>query len=448
MSSTDSINYISTGYVFPVLLIPKQKRLSTYQTKTPPPPQVSRNWKREYKRWIVSVIGTQGGAKGETSMSKHSSAPPPLATMSDYVCEELILEIIKRLPPKSLLRFRSLSKSLCSYISSPDFINMHTFQSPQKILFAHVNNSDNIVYTLHGEDELPLCLCPERGYIGITTTTASFPCKPSFRIVGSCNGTFCLRTEKHLILWNPSIRRKLNVPECECPEIPVSERSFAMFGFGFDPISDDYKIVRVSYAKVGSYVYAVKTGTWCEISSPKPRFSFVASEAFLFNGVLHWVVCVHDYDKESQYNNLPDDYILTFDLSTHVFGIIPLHGPPRHSFSTGLTTIQDSLALISYGTDIDDTWIWVWRDASWSVVFKLGTCQLPIEGALQLQSTNNGDLLLITLGAGLHVYKPTTQVRSRVVNFDAASHLVYFWPFVETLHLLDIGEFACETHLL
>ncbi|KAI3509834.1 hypothetical protein L1887_25357 [Cichorium endivia] len=365
--------------------------------------------------------------------------------MSDYVCQELIVEIFKRLPPKSLLQFRSLSKSLCSYISSPDFINKHTYQSPQKILFAHVN-SDNIVYTLHGEDELPLCLCPERGYIDITTT-ASLPRKPAFRIVGSCNGTFCLRTEKHLILWNPSIRRKLNVPECECPEIPVSERSFARFGFGFDPISDDYKIVRVSYAKVGSYVYAVKTGTWSEISSPKPRFSFGIGNAFLFNGVLHWVVYVHDYDKESQYNNLPY-YILTFDLSTHVFGIILLPGHPRHSFKTRLTTIQDSLALISYGTDVDDTWIWVWRDASWSVVFKLGTGQLPIVRALQLQPTNNGDLLLVTIGGELHVYKPTTQVRSRVVNFDAASRLVYFWPFVETLHLLDIGEFACETHLL
>ncbi|KAI3753737.1 hypothetical protein L2E82_25798 [Cichorium intybus] len=325
---------------------------------------------------------------------------------------------------------------------------MHTFQSPQKILLLH-QNSNNNVYTLHGQDELPLCLCPNRGYIGITTTKASFS-STAFGAVGSCNGTVILQSENRLILWNPSIRRKLNVPRCKCPQIPIPEyeRLFARFGFGFDPISDDYKIVRVSYAEGGSFVYAVKTGTWCEIASPKPPISLVIDEAYLrtavlHSAVLHWLVFVYDYDTKSQNINLPY-YILTFNLSTHVFGIIPFPGPLSHCVTTRLTTFQDSLALISYNVDVDDTWIWVWRDASWSMVFKLGTGELPIMGALQLQPTNNGYLLLITVGEGLQVYNPTTRVRSRVVNFDATSRLVFFWPFVGTLHLLDIGEFACE----
>ncbi|KAL4555113.1 hypothetical protein LXL04_037724 [Taraxacum kok-saghyz] len=164
--------------------------------------------------------------------------------MSNYLCEELIDEIFTRLPSKTLLRFRSLSKSLWSCISSPGFIRMHTFRSPQKICFRHVMNDEerSSFYTLHGEDELPLCLCPQRGYIGFS-------------------------------LWNPSIRRKLNVPQCPQRSDPLLEG----IGFGFDPLNDDYKIVWFSCAKgkENSYVYAMKTGAWCEIASPKPQFGWI-----------------------------------------------------------------------------------------------------------------------------------------------------------------------------
>nr|GFA56407.1 hypothetical protein [Tanacetum cinerariifolium] len=57
--------------------------------------------------------------------------------MSDYLCSELILEIFKRLPTKSLLRFRSVSKSLCFSISSPEFIRAHTLLTPPKVLIRH-----------------------------------------------------------------------------------------------------------------------------------------------------------------------------------------------------------------------------------------------------------------------------------------------------------------------
>ncbi|KAL7591683.1 hypothetical protein Lser_V15G35134 [Lactuca serriola] len=218
--------------------------------------------------------------------------------MSDYLCEELIVEIFTRLPPKSLLRFRSLSKSLYSYISSPGFIRMHTLRSPKKIHFRHLtsngkNEEPEIFYTLHGEEELPFCLCPKRGYIGITTTVP-FPYGGS---IASCNGTFCMPTEKGLTLWNPSIRRKLIMPE-----FPRRCESFLLqgIGFGFDSISEDYKIVRLSYVKDHSFVYAVKSGTWCEIASPKHenQIHSVHYDSMFFNGVLHWVIDVFDTEPK------------------------------------------------------------------------------------------------------------------------------------------------------
>ncbi|CAH1449953.1 unnamed protein product [Lactuca virosa] len=130
--------------------------------------------------------------------------------------------------------------------------------------------------------------------------------------------------------------------------------------------------------------------------------------------------------------------------------MITLPTSNRHWITTGITTIQGSLALISHRREFNERWIWVWRDASWSVVFKMNTDELYVLGALQLQpqSTNNGDLLLNTHSHGLQVYNLKTGVPSRVGDFNAASSLRMFFRCVETLHLLDMGETIGETEEL
>ncbi|KAL4555197.1 hypothetical protein LXL04_037808 [Taraxacum kok-saghyz] len=265
---------------------------------------------------------------------------------------------------------------------------MHTFRSPQKVLLIHINdNNENNegegFYTSHGEDEFPFNFCPKRGYIGIKTTIP-FPCRVrlKFLVIGLCNGILCVRTEKCLVLWNPSIRRKLSVPEC--PRRSETTRRSKFFvegtGFGYDPISDDYKIVWISKARDSSFVYAVKMGTWCEIASPKPEFTYVSRFAYLFNGVLHWQVRYPPEPKRGPFTF----YLQTFDLNTHVFGMISMPVPTRW-YTLSLTTIHGSLALVSHGIDIDDTWIIAWRDSSWHVAFKLNTYTMYVEYALQLQ---------------------------------------------------------------
>ncbi|KAL7602619.1 putative F-box protein At3g16210 [Lactuca sativa] len=359
--------------------------------------------------------------------------------MSDYLCEELIVNILKRLPPKSLLRFRSLCKKLYSYICSPDFIHIHTFQSQQKLLFRHgssYKNEEPDFYTFHGEDELPLCL--ERGYIGMTAV--EFPFRRDFCIIGSCNGILCVfdyLEAKCISLWNPSIRRKLTLPDCP-------HRSFSRVhtGFGFDPITNDYKIVSIHNRS--SFVYAMKTGTWCAVASPTPLFHEVLSNACFVNGALHWVVEVEPYFSQS--NGIVDIcYILTFDLSTHVFGTIALLDTSWETRE--LTTIQGSLAVISYCMDYreddDESWIWMRRVDSWSLVFKLKTNQVQGRIYRVLQLTNNGDLLFNIFFEGFHVCKPNIETRSRLVDFSAVSCIDDIVVCVESLQLLDMGT-ACE----
>ncbi|CAI9285590.1 unnamed protein product [Lactuca saligna] len=139
---------------------------------------------------------------------------------------------------------------------------------------------------------------------------------------------------------------------------------------------------------------------------------------------------------------------MTFDLSTHVFGMIPLHEPFQRL--TRLTTFQGSLAMIStYDNNsyYRDCWIWVRRDDSWSVVYKSKENKfkgLSIMGVLQL--TVNGDFFLTAMNDhGIEVYLTKMGTQSRLVEFHAASFISEIVQCVESLHLL---ENVCEANQL
>ncbi|KAL7601300.1 hypothetical protein Lser_V15G23760 [Lactuca serriola] len=346
--------------------------------------------------------------------------------MSDYLNEGLIFEIFIRLPPKSLLRFRSLSKSLCSFISSPRFIHMHTFQSPKKLLIQHQTYESKDFYTLHSEDQIPLD--PRRGYI--RTTPVNAPYLKYSIIVGACNDIFCLfhYQENRISLWNFSIRRKITLPDC-----PQRCFSGVQIGFGFDPINNDYKIVKLpTYGgrEESSFVYTIKTDAWSEIASPTPVFHEVLLNAYFVNGALHWVV-------ERHYNNLHDVerfYILKFDLGTHVFDMITL--PEPSSKTARLTSVRGFLAVIS--GDCDGCWVWVRRVDSWNVVYKMKRKHVFDGGLLSVvQLTTNGDLLLLC--EGFQIYNPKIGVPSRLVDFGSDSYIVGTEMCVETLQLFDVA---------
>ncbi|KAI3499902.1 hypothetical protein L1887_35716 [Cichorium endivia] len=346
---------------------------------------------------------------------------------SAHLCDELLVEIFTGLPTKSLLRFRSLSKSWHSCISSPEFIRMHTIRSQQKVLIRHrtykrKKGEYGEFYTLHPQDQLPLC--PTWGYNGIGPV--KYP-STSSNIVGSCDGIICLFDyETHLIsLWNPSIRRKITLPDC--PRRCYSE---VEIGFGYDPDTDDYKIVSIPGRGLdveSSFVYAMKIGTWCVIASPMPLFNSVVTKACFVSGALHWLL-------QSDGKECHCDF-LTFDLSTHAFGSIAL---PEPRFKTRPpTNVQGFLTVVSGNRHF--SWVSVRRDASWSLTSKFETKMIL---SRVLQQTRDGFMVFDTLFDGFQVFDPKTGAFSRLLDFNAATFLLDIVQCVESLQLLDIGT-AC-----
>nr|XP_043619821.1 F-box protein CPR1-like [Erigeron canadensis] len=277
----------------------------------------------------------------------------------DYLYEDLISQIFLRLPVKSLLRFRSISKSIYHMIENPNFIRMHTFQSRKRVIFRH-RHLDELVekdfedfFTSHSEDELPLDGSLSK-YTGIPVL--KFPVSGfDIDIVGSCNGILCLfGSRTGISLWNPSIKRKLTLPYYPS-WLDTNKSCKTAVGFGYEQITHDYKVLTITspvsrqdtQSRHSILVYSTNLGSWNEIAPPRTCFTHVISRACFIHGALHWVV-KHYQDQSDKTGHL---FILTFDLSTRVFGKILL---PEPNYETRhLAIINGSLAVISTQNELN-----------------------------------------------------------------------------------------------
>ncbi|KAI3457105.1 hypothetical protein Pfo_013768 [Paulownia fortunei] len=284
--------------------------------------------------------------------------------MSDYLPQEVLINILTRLPPKSLIKFRCVSKSWNSLISSPYFISLHTQQavlsnshtSPTYhfIVRRYSKNQKAEIYSVYSDSNE----FHEQNNIRIENPFRNVT-RFYYRIVGSSNGVLCLSDDlfghTHLIfLWNPLIRRKVTLP---LPKATFESTwpCMCVLGFGFDVKNDDYKVVRVAYAQVDyGYsvppkveVYALRARNWRGISGKFPRswmVDYFWSQAFV-NGNVHWVA-YRSKARQAEVENL----IIVFDMSNEVFDELQLPGTLANELPFNLNTaiLEQSLAIYQY----------------------------------------------------------------------------------------------------
>ncbi|XP_050281617.1 F-box protein CPR1-like [Quercus robur] len=324
--------------------------------------------------------------------------------MSDYIPEEVMLEILQRLPVKSLIRFRCVSKSWNSLIKSSAFINSHLTRS--------LSLSSNKLIFRQRVDKLPLYPDLECYKLIDDTIDSSsdqiqhIDCPLTsrllfhFKLIGSVNGLFSLFEIERYVLWNPSIRKFITLPK---PCITVKTSPYN--AFGFDPRTNDYKVVRIVFqdgtktseaAKIPVVeVYSLNEGSWRITragNSFSPGFSFVdwKSSASL-NGAVHFLV------KDRDNKSCP--LVLSFDLGDEVFRVISV---PNGAFSTSdyvrTSVIGGSLSLLCHDT-LENTMkrcsIWVMKEYgvvdSWTKQFTV-----DFNGGRLLGLQKNGNILVKT----------------------------------------------------
>ena len=128
-------------------------------------------------------------------------------SMSDYLPEEVALEILHRLPVKSLIQFRCVSKSWNSLSTSSAFINSHlsynsSNSNSNKLIVRHCVDSPYVEHYKLIDDNNDSFDQIKNIELPLTSRRIQH-----FMLIGSANGLFSLFEQERFVLWNPSIRK-------------------------------------------------------------------------------------------------------------------------------------------------------------------------------------------------------------------------------------------------
>ncbi|PRQ33711.1 putative F-box domain, galactose oxidase/kelch, beta-propeller, F-box associated interaction [Rosa chinensis] len=291
---------------------------------------------------------------------------------------DIISEILARLPVKSLMRFRCVSKSWSALISDPFFTKKHLSYTETGI----TENSSRLLYSLDPPQSLDYEALKD--------------------LKDHRDGYFANR-ELDLPILQPS-----NVlPRTKFPSyFPKFNSRHVFCGFGYDSATDDYKVIMGTRNCKQIQIFTLKTSSWKVL--PLTNALDMSGKGLLLNGSLHWLA-------EPQPNAGNRQTILSFDLVEEKFReMIPL--PHHDAYFRGMTILRNYLCVfeVSVGRDGVNT-IWMMKQygvkQSWTQVIRCPTKVIP-EGYIivfmqPICILENGELLVNDRRAGfLVLYDP------------------------------------------
>ncbi|KAL9230471.1 hypothetical protein vseg_005817 [Gypsophila vaccaria] len=250
--------------------------------------------------------------------------------------QELMINILSRLPANSVGRCRCVSKPWRCLLSEAHFIKAHldrTKEFMDNALLMLVSSDSNTTYSAkiaHNALSETIALVTELGYVVSSEFwTEGMP---------SCDGLILIEddTDKRLLV-NPTTKVVRELPVS--PYALDPHTSFTMYGLGYDHVSDDYKVVRLSYyntdngygyesesesesesdcAEVFVNVYSVRSGIWKQVeSSPYNHVVGHVTAGIFASGRIHWLASTtSDYSSQSS-------VLVGFDLTEEKFYEVP-----------------------------------------------------------------------------------------------------------------------------
>ncbi|GAV65228.1 FBA_1 domain-containing protein, partial [Cephalotus follicularis] len=174
------------------------------------------------------------------------------------------------------------------------------------------------------------------------------------QLVVSCNNWICtVSIEDEIVLYNKTTNECHVVPDTsdELPHLMNYEKqSSPFYGFGYDSINDDYKVLRVQQFvskdcnsfKSEATLYSVQRNSWRKTKGIPYYIHNPQEPGVLVGGTLHWLASA----KPSC--NVPC-LIRTFDVAAEKYGVVPLPEGIGHGHRLTLSVLGGSLCVISYG---------------------------------------------------------------------------------------------------
>ncbi|KAJ9558346.1 hypothetical protein OSB04_012960 [Centaurea solstitialis] len=225
-------------------------------------------------------------------------------------------------------------------------------------------------------------------------------------------------------------------------------------GFGYDKMSDDYKVVRLFNTHYHSTrprveVYTVKTGIWREVMFPdallchltRPDLSHV-----FFNGFVHWIA----FDPTPPV--VSHNVIMTFDTSTELFGdiLLPDDLLKVDPGTMMISVVGESLAVTyySYLTNrarmASSTYkTWVMKEynnpTSWTLMYNVHHPDIDMGKPLKLR--NNRDMITRSPDGNIVVYNYSGYASCIFPRYESESNCMSCVDiYQESLALFDVGH--------
>ncbi|XP_058198121.1 F-box/kelch-repeat protein At3g23880-like [Rhododendron vialii] len=304
------------------------------------------------------------------------------------VPEEIIVEILSRLPLDSLTRFTSVSKQWCSLISDISVAKTGSL--------AGLVLSDSGAYSFspHSIDQ------HQQEVLHIHMKSFRVPDNMHGYVMGSCNGLLLMHTDEDLFLWNPLTRFFKKVLAFDrLRDVSYRVRS----GLCYDSTSDEYKPVIAFAHQTPSYggefvvVGSLKSKSWAVIHFPY-RVPTVESGPIV-NENLHWYDC--KINDSGNYFLSPHQ-IIYFDARMDEFKEVPMPDPGGEDgdIICGLGTLDGCLFMFRSGNSEKNVELLVMKDygvqESWTIMVVVSDCLTSSsynESLEPLGYTKNGEIL-------------------------------------------------------
>ncbi|KAJ9173202.1 hypothetical protein P3X46_016365 [Hevea brasiliensis] len=320
--------------------------------------------------------------------------------MLDRFPPEIKSDILSRLPVDDLLRFRCISKSWCAQIDDGAFIKTHLKK------FFNVYSSLNLIFSgcfyLASFESLGTAVELDNPLKGPSDA------HHDIKLVDSCNGLVCFGDAVGTIaLLNPLTRKHHILPFLPLDFQLEGKSTWAAwaFGFGYDPISDDYKVVRLGqylslsdqFFDTETNVYNLKANTWRKIQGMSYVLGFDQKMGVLAGNALHWLV---GRNRIMRNPNL----IVAFNLEVEDFREVPAPESIGENLSIDLGVVGKWLSLTAnYECMRLDVWVMkeYGVEESWTRLFVITPNEVaPLKCLRTLAFSKNGDELLLGVQAG------------------------------------------------
>ncbi|KAK9078977.1 hypothetical protein SSX86_000646 [Deinandra increscens subsp. villosa] len=282
----------------------------------------------------------------------HTQFSEPSVSM-EHLCTETLGDILKRLEVRDLIRCKSVCKYWLSLISDPDFIKCHL----NRRYLSGRNNAEVGHRRIAISTDLDYLM-----YHPYNSCYNFFDINYRY-LVGSCNGLVCISPHfNEIVVINPLTREVKKIPN---PQIP--ETNSLCWGFGYDSINDDYKIVlglRKGENRTCFQMFSLRSNVWKVLE--EVNYVFISAPGILYKGMLHWVA----YDILSK----EKDAIFSFHLTDQKFREIP--HPEKYPLCFGKLRASMCLGIMEDCLCIFHHWslphsVWVMKDynkQSWEII--------------------------------------------------------------------------------